>query len=453
MTRPSTPAACGRVFALAKTVWMGLAAFGVWLAAGTVEEAQAQLRLGEWTFTPVASVNLAYDSNVDDAYPEEESQTLRKDDFYWMPGISLAAAPTRLRPSTTLGLSGNIAYEDYFRRNDLDTALYNIQMSFNTGAPRAQFGGSAMADYSVEGSEDSYRPGGFTRDPQMTYTGELHFNWNWNRLSFNAAGTYTSERHDYEEYKSGDNDELDLTSRIDLKLLSWIGLYASYEWDQTKQIVADTTDLTKTIEVGFDGNLTLHLWFLNPNISYSLGRKGEYKDDDGEGGTWERSNSGAISISDSWQLTKALTLSAGVTWDNDVEEDEVGTTFNVTLQHRVSAYVNQSVSASLEPRDTFGSNSDTETYTYSYNLGVHDLLIPHLSMGFNASYEISTPLGDPHARSEDTTTFGFNAGHSRAFSRRLIRNLTYAYTWENSNFHDDGAKIKHLVMYGFSYRF
>ena len=244
-----------------------------------------------------------------------------------------------------------------------------------------------------------------------------------------------------------------MTARTDLKLLSWIGLYASYEWDQTKQIVADTSEVTETIEVGFDGNLTLHLWFLDPNISYSLGQKGEYKDNDGKGGTWERSNSGTISISDSWQLTKTLTLSAGATWDNDVEEDEVGTTFNVTLQHQVSAYVNQSASASLEPRDTFGSNSDTETYTYSYNLGVHDLLIPHLAMSFNASYEISTPLGDPNARSEDTTTFGFNAGHSRALSRRLTRNLAYAYTWENSNFHEDGANIKHLVTYGFAYRF
>ena len=87
------------------------------------DAARAQLRLGEWTFEPVASVDLAYDSNVDDAYPEEESETLQKGDFYWMPGISLAATPTRLRPSTTLGLSANIAYEDYFNRNDLDTAL------------------------------------------------------------------------------------------------------------------------------------------------------------------------------------------------------------------------------------------------------------------------------------------------------------------------------------------
>ena len=145
---------------------------------------------------------MAYDSNVDDAYPEEESKTLRKDDFYWKPGISLAAAPTRLRPSSTLGVTANVAYEDYFKRNDLDTALYNIALSLNTAAPRAQFGASAMVDYSVENSEDTYRPGGYTRDPSLTYTGDLHFNWNWNRLSATAAGTYTRERHDYEEYKA-----------------------------------------------------------------------------------------------------------------------------------------------------------------------------------------------------------------------------------------------------------
>ena len=56
---------------------------------------QNRFKLGGFVFTLSPSASLAYDSNVDDAYPEAESKTLRKDDFYWMPGISLAAAPTR----------------------------------------------------------------------------------------------------------------------------------------------------------------------------------------------------------------------------------------------------------------------------------------------------------------------------------------------------------------------
>ena len=43
--------------------------------------------------------------------------------------------------------------------------------------------------------------------------------------------------------------------------------------------------------------------------------------------------------------------------------------------------------------------------------------------------------------------------HQRQLSRRLSRNLAYEYTWENSNFHDQGANEKHLVTYSFSYAF
>ncbi len=447
MTPATSPAV--RAYALVKAVLIG---FLVWKVLWP-SVARAQLRIGEWNFDIVGRVDVAYDSNVDDAYPEELSETLRKDDFYWMPGISLVASPTRLRPTTTLNLGANLSYEDYFNRNDLDTELYNIHLSFNTAAARASFGGSAMVDYSVDGDEDTYRPGGFTRDPSLTYTGDLFFKWSWNRLSVDLAGTYTSERHDYAEYKADNQDEIDLTAMLNLRMLSWFSLYNSYEWDRTEYTEQDNTETTTTIEFGFNGSFTFHWLFMNPTVSYSLGRKAEDTANDAKGAEWEDTNTGAISISDTWQLTKALTLSGGITYDNDVEENEVGTTFNVTLTHRLSAYITHSASAALEPRNTFGSNSDTETYTYTYNIGVHDLLIPHLTMGFNASYEQETPLDDPHAKTEDTTTFTFNAGHSRTLSRRLSRNLNYTYTWENSNFHDNGAKQKHLVLYGFSYRF
>jgi hypothetical protein len=44
-------------------------------------------------------------------------------------------------------------------------------------------------------------------------------------------------------------------------------------------------------------------------------------------------------------------------------------------------------------------------------------------------------------------------GHSRQLSRRLSRTLAYTYSWENSNFHDDGAKEEHVVTYGLDYQF
>ena len=67
------------------------------------------------------------------------------------------------------------------------------------------------------------------------------------------------------------------------------------------------------------------------------------------------------------------------------------------------------------------------------------------------THEKSTPLGDPNAQSEYTTTMTFSLSHSRVLSRRLSRTLSYTYTWENSNFHTEGANEKHLVMYVLNY--
>ena len=411
----------------------------------------AQLRLGEWLLVPTVGVDLAYDSNVDDSYPEEESETLRKDDFYWMPTISLGIQPKHLRPNTTLGLSGTASYMDYFRRDDSDTLTYDAQFNFQASSPRLQLGGNAGANYSIENSESSYRPGGVDRDPSGTYTAGLNFSWNFYRFRVTGNGTYTVERHKYEKYKDGDNDELDATIATFFDLTSWLALTASYEWDQKKQIQSDEITTETTLDLGVSGNVHPKFMRSLPIVTYFVGASSKDTKEDDEGPTWEPKIT--LSASDQWRLSRDLTLAASLDWTNDENEDEVSTTFNVTLNHTINAYLSQMASASLEPRKTFGSNSDTETITYTYAFNVKDLLIPHLHMGFTAEYKMDTPLGDTDAWTEHTTTLTYTAGHSRPISRRLSRNLDYTYTWENSNFHDDGAKMKHLVVYGFSYRF
>ena len=140
-------------------------------------------------------------------------------------------------------------------------------------------------------------------------------------------------------------------------------------------------------------------------------------------------------------------------WTVDEDEDDVGTTFNVSLNHVWSAYFSHSVSASMEPRDTFGSNADTETITYAYTADLSGWPIKGAHAGFTASYEISRPLGDTDELTEDTTSWGVTAGHTRELTRRLSRSLDYTYSWENSNFHHDGAKETHEVIYSLQYRF
>ena len=67
------------------------------------------LRLGSFDLFMTASMDLAYDSNVDDVYPEEEEPGYPMGDFYWMPGLSIRSQPVGLSPHTSLDIAGEIA--------------------------------------------------------------------------------------------------------------------------------------------------------------------------------------------------------------------------------------------------------------------------------------------------------------------------------------------------------
>ena len=112
----------------------------------------------------------------------------------------------------------------------------------------------------------------------------------------------------------------------------------------------------------------------------------------------------------------------------------------------------QSLAFSCEPLDTFGSDAETESTTFTYSLGINPFFVKGLSFNGSAEYAIDKPL-DKSSPTERTTTFNAGLSHSRALSRKLSRTLSYTYSWENSNFHHDGANIEHLVTYQLNYVF
>lgn len=418
------------------------------VALGTAAEGRAQMKLGVWDVTVTPAVSLAYNSNVDGAYPEEESETLRKDDFYWKPEIDLKAMGVRMRPDTTIGLLGNLAYEDYFRRNDLDTETYNAALTFQTVRPWTTLNGSASVDYSVDSEEDTYYPGGASRDPALTIEGMLAWQLRWNHWQFDLQGTYTRERHDYEKYQMDDQDEIDAIGTLTLKMWQWMNAFVSYEWDDIDYRLEATDDeTTKTTTFGFTGS-----FFSNPLVTYTLGiEREETGKGDKDDGKWKPTHDVAATYTK--QLQKDLDFSASLRWSDDVDADEVSTEFNVSLKHALSAYFSHTVSVTMEPRKTLGSNADTETTTYAYLANLNGWPIKGAHFGFTAEYEEERPLDNKDALTEDTTTLEFLAGHTRPLTRRLTRSLTYTYTWEKSNFHHDGANEEHEVIYSLQYRF
>jgi len=338
-------------------------------------------------------------------------------------------------------------------RSDLDTELYNLQMIFNTVLPRMTLGGSVGTDYSIDNSADAYVPGGITRDPTLTQNANLVGSWSMRKLRLEAHGGYTMERHDYAEYQSGDNDEASIFAGIYLDLFTWGSLYYSWERVDTSYVQTGVEDVEITREMGLTGAIPLNI-LRRPKITYSLGF--EYKDEEADNpealdGTWEPKHT--IRAEDSFQLSKAITLSGYVQWENEVYVNDVGFTYALLLEQLLGQRARHSLSFEQEPRPTLGSTTDTETTTYAYNFNIKDLFIYNLSMGFMASHEESTPLTGAGALTEITKKLALNLAHNRQISRQLSRIISCGYTWETSNFHEDGAKQELLITYGLNYDF
>lgn len=407
------------------------------------------LRLGSFNLSMTASGDVAYDSNVDDVYPEEEDPNLPAGDFYWMPGLSIHSQSAAMSPHTTFDVGADFAYQDYFERNDLDTEIYNFNASFQSFFPRLKLSGLAGTEFSTESEKDEYRPGGAVRDPMRTDTANLSANFNLRKFRAETHWDLTRERHANEADQEGDNDETILFWGVYLDLFTWGSLFYSWENTVTTLILADeTTD--ETVETfGLEGAIPLNI-LRHPKVTYSFGFSYEDEttttDESQNEKTWEPTHT--ITVSDEFQLSKTVKLSASATWDNSPSDNDVSFIYEAQLEQQLGASARQALTFSREPESTFGSTAETDTTTYGYLYSINDLFLYHLSMNFGATYEESTTLGEVDSETEKTTTVDFGLSHTRQLSRRLSRVISYVYTWENSNFHDEGPNEKHLVTYG-----
>lgn len=400
-------------------------------------------------FTLSGSLALNYSSNVDQAYPEEEKENYSVDDFYLVPSLTLSAAPVRINPVTSFSVGATAGYEYYFERHDLNTETYNVNLALNSTLRYLSLNAAANFERSTENEEDeTYKPGGYSRDPQETQTVSFGATWTSFRLTLSFTSEFTRERHDYEEYKPSDQDELTFDLNANFALSQLFSAYYTHSYDWTHTILDDET----TTEIEDDFGIALnHSIGRHPTITASVGMDREITDEKGDEEKKLRPVF-TISVTDSYDLTKYVSIAAGLDWSDDNEEDEVDFTYYVNLTHHLPPYITQTFAFTQEPLDTFGSNVETASTSFTYTLGISPLFIKGLSFSGSADYTIDKPL-DKSSPIEYTTTYNANLAHSRALSRKLSRSLSYNYSWENSNFHHDGANIEHLVTYQLNYVF
>lgn len=410
-------------------------------------------RIGLFDFQPSAALTLAYDSNVDGSYPEELDPNYQKDDFYLVPSLTLHALPVRLQPHTTLSLDGTISYEEYLKRNDLDTELYNVSAGFNTVLTYLTLNGTfAAARQTDHDQDDTYKPGGFSRDPYNTIDAALNAQLTLRKFRFTASETYSRETHDLEEFEADSQVETSTTLGAYYDLASWVSLFYTYEHTETEYLDVDNPrEIEDNQEFGLSGTIPTKI-LRRPAVTWSVGGTKEKSNTDEEEAKWEFTY--ALGVSDTLQLAKYLTLSYNVSWDSEdnADEDEVGFSYGFSLNHVWGPYITQDFSFTREPVDTFGSTEDTDTTTLSYAISIANFFLKGVSANYSVTYEISDPLGSDEPV-EYTTTQNVSLSHTRPLSRQLSRTLSYTYQWENSNFHHDGAMQEHTIEYMLNYKF
>lgn len=427
---------------------------GVLLLAGLTlpSNARAQfLRVGPFDFTAKAKVGLNWSDNVDGVRPVEQDK--RPDDFYLTWSFDLNSATPAGRDGL-LTLDAGVEAEDYFRRDDLDTAdLGRIRAELTKSMRRLKLNTFVGWEHTLEMEEDVYYPGisRFRRNPHTLTEYGGGAEWIRAPLTLKADYEFARERYDYEEFRIADNDETTISMTAEWRFGN-IG-DISYELEKTLTEYVQQSDdnpewtTTEKILVNLDQPFRL---FRRPQVTLSLGVEKEDDLETGKKGEWDPIYT--LDIKDSWELGSRLTLSANANYEYDQDpegDDIIGWTYLVKLDHEVTPQIRHGLAFEREPRDTFNSRSETDTTTYTYTLRISDIITDGLSFTLDSSYERNQPLDGPEER---ITTHELKLAHTREISRRLRRSFTYTYSLEESNLEDE-LLIINLVEWVYSYDF
>lgn len=409
-------------------------------------DAHAQfLRIGSFDFTATTRLEGIYTTNVEQE--RESESTEEREDYYYIVGLDLTSR-SAVSPSTKLTISTGVSVEKHFNRPDLDNSsnpFGNVELDALTEVPPWYLRSGAYWRRESTSADNAYRPGGGKkRDPSTSWGYSVRPGYRRDNISMEAGYTYDQERHDEDQYKSGDKDETHYLFNAREALTRRIALSQSYDREETEMVSSDTPKTIKTTYLV----LAEYRVTIKPSFVVGAGFEKEENSSQEGGDDWEPII--RLSLSDDRKLTPRLTLryQATYTSEKDQEEDDISFQYGATLEHRISYSAVQSVSATREPRKTFGSTTDTDTTTFAYTFNKMDLFIRGLNFRAAASYEINKPVDGPE---EDITSYTVGLSHSARYSRRLSRTAAYDYSIEDSNLYPGDPIEEHRFTITFRY--
>jgi hypothetical protein len=410
------------------------------------------LRLGIFNLSAETGLDLVYTTNVEGQRASDATEEMK--DYYLVPSLSLAGEAPFGR-STQLALDTSLGMEKHFVRTDLDSEsapFGRLRLDSRTELGRYSLGLNGGVERELAENESRYVPGRRkTRDPTDTWEYGADLTWEWRSLQLGGDYEFTGERHLNADFLDGDQDEITITFDAALQLREDLSTKYSYERSRT-EFINDPGDLPTwdtTESVTLDWKLPL---WERPAITYSLGVERETKD--GESGDWELTHT--LSMVGDWEVfpeAGALTLSlnASYQYEKDPEENDITFTYGAILEHELSRTARQQLSVKREPVETFGSKNDTDSTTVDYTFTKQDLFIYDLQLQLGVSWSRDVPM-EEGSEVEETVEYTAGLMHSRSLSSRLVRDLSYEYSLEDSNLEDELLE-EHRVTLTLTYRF
>lgn len=409
------------------------------------------MRLGPFDVDMDTGLKAIYTTNVEDERPSEATES--REDYYFVASLDLNTSAT-VTPETDISLATGVAYEKHIKRPDLDNSndpFGKFIFGTSTKWRRSTFTVDVDVQRLSDSATDVYNPNqGKGRSVHTDNNYGIGWAWDWKRLKADAGISYEHVRYDDEQYQDGDKDQTDMDFAA-----SW--------------------EITKRISFEFDYNRKLEEWTYNPvedndkwevkstaDLRYQILRKPDwsvyigYTKDSEESGTEEWYPSYGTDFSAVLIDTDRIQSDVHLAW-KQVEEIPNDNEFNygAFIEHQISRTAKHRLSADQEPIQTFGSSTDTENTTVAYRFDKEDLFVYNLDLSAGVSWERDKPKAredEEQQPTEETWTYDLELVHKRALTRKLNREFSCLYSYEESNFHDEPLDEFRLTL-DFTYTF
>lgn len=425
--------------------------FTVWaLLVAVPPSAWAQLlRLGPFDIMAVGRLEGVYTTNVERQRPGEADAEM--EDYYLLSELELTSEAF-ISYSTTLSLDSGVAVEKHFVREDLDNSkapFGRLRLASRTETRHLKAEAYVSWEKTSESAEDVFIPGGRsrkTRNPNSTFEYGADVDLELGPFTFFGNYEFSSRRYDKEQFKDLDEDRTTYGGGARWQFLEDARLNYEYRRELVER-VGDPEDepewkTTQTITV--DWRIRL---LERPQLTYSFGLQKE--DTDQEEGDWEITHN--VSLSEALEIYRnpRVTVNASYSYERNPEEDDIAFLYGALVEHEISYTARQTFSVTREPVETLGSTAETDTTTFRYNFTKEDLFIRNLRLRLGAGYEINRPVEGPEER---TTRYEANLTHEVALTRRLLRKLSYDYSFEKSSEQEENL-VEHRVTLSYEYLF